>query len=677
MRGKRRLSRRAALGHLGALALTASTAMTSRAAPEQAPPVINSRKSRRYIVASPSRKLSVELEIPRIAASASPTWRASYRGAPLMLPGALGLKLADGSLLGSGTRLLGLRRARVRNRWSPPYGTRSEYPDRYDELTLELDAPSSGIAFDLVVRAYDEGFAVRYFIRAARANSRPADGVAASLAIAGESTHFRFLPGARVYASRDEGEYSVTEAARVAPAPHPELTVSCDPELLADIPLTVRSPDGMTLVVTESDRRHYPRLMLRAAPDDPGALVTHLMRFPGRATGYSGPGETAAEVSFAIPIPFTTPWRMVIVAERAADLVEHSSLVQTLATPCLLRDTSWLRPGRAFRSFRDNTTRAGLDCVDFAVRRRLEYIEFDAHWYGDGTDSSDATLPVGALDIRQVISYARARGVGVILYVDRVPAMRQLDDILRVYSDWGVAGIKFGFIWEGRQSDVDLIFELVRRCGERRLLVNLHDNLRPAGLDRALPNYMTLEGVRGNEQFPTARHNVTLPFTRNVAGPMDYTICCANERNQTTRAHQLAMAVVYYSPLTFLYWYDKPEKYASGNWNELEFFDFCPTTWDDTRALAGAIGEYIVVARRSGDSWFLGAMTNEVAREIDVSLEFLGAGVWRAHIYADGVATVPVNRTSVEIGARTVDARRSLRLALAPSGGQAIRFERP
>ena len=323
----------------------------------------------------------------------------------------------------------------------------------------------------------------------------------------------------------------------------------------------------------------------------------------------------------------------------------------------------------------DRVYRRSLASVDFAVQRKLEYIEYDAHWYGDGTDPSDATVPIPGLDIERVIQYARQRNVGVIVYVDRVPAMRQLDDILRTYARWGIAGIKFGFIWEGRQSDADWLFEVLRKCGEHRMLVNLHDNLRPAGLERTLPNYIALEGVRGNEQFPTARHNVTLPFTRNLVGPIDYTICYAHEKNQTTNAHQLAMAVVYYNPLTFLYWYDKPAKYAQGEWPELSFFDECPTTWDETRVLAGEIGEYIVIARRHGQRWFLGAMTNELPRQLDVSLNFLATGTWEAHMYADGSPARVPNQTPVQVGRKTVGGSRHLRLDLAPSGGQAIRFE--
>ncbi|HEU4778692.1 MAG TPA: glycoside hydrolase family 97 catalytic domain-containing protein [Steroidobacteraceae bacterium] len=669
---RRDFSRRALVGGVGAIALTAGTGcglLRSRD-PGGGKEPLNARQAKIYAVLSPSGLLLLQLCVPRLGVHQPTTWEVRHGKHVILLPSALGLRLADGNLLGPGAWITGHRRSSINASWHPPYGIRSEYQNRCEELALQLTDPASGIEFEIVARVYDEGVALRYILRAMPVHD-------ASLELAGEATHFRFPPDAQLYASRDEGEYSISSVRSLAPVPHPDLTTSSDPEVLADIPLTAQLPGGQTLVVTESDRLGYPRMMMRSAADNPDALVTHLMRFPGRATGYSGPGETEPQENFRVRLPFATPWRVVMVGMQSREVIEHAGLVQSLATPSLLDDTSWIRPGRAIRSFRDNTTAGGLACVDFAVRRKLEYIEFDAHWYGDGTDPSDATVPIGGLDIEQIVRYAHARNVGVILYVDRVPAMRQLDEILRTYSRWGIAGIKFGFIWEGRQSDVQWIFDIVKKCGEHRMLVNLHDNLRPAGLERTLPNYMTLEGVRGNEQFPTARHNVTLPFTRNVAGPIDYTICYAHQKNQTTNAHQLAMAVVYYSPLAFLYWYDKPDKYAAGDWPALNFFDECPTIWDETRALAGEIGEYVVVARRRGQRWFLGAMTNEAPRRIEVRLSFLGAGVWNARIFADGIEAAEPNQTPVLIGEREVDSNQSLLLSLAPSGGQAILFDKP
>lgn len=593
-----------------------------------------------------------------------PTWSVSVGGRIVVAPSPMALSLDRGADLGPGATYRGARRRTIAGSWTPPYGIRSRYDQRCGELTVELEDVARRISFAIIARAYDTGAAIRFRLLAAPTRD---------VTLTGEATEVRLPADATLYVSRDEGEYQRTVQTRVTPAPHPDLTGSSDTGDLADTPVTILLKDGGALLISESDRLHYPRMMFRSGT---AGLVTYLMRYPGRATGYSGPGDTPAEERFTVPVPFATPWRVVIHAPTQAALIERQDLIPTLATPNRLGNVDWIKPGRAVR-IRDYTTAAGMATVDFAARRKLDYVEWDAHWYGDGTDPSDATYAIPAIDIRKVIEYAKSKGLGMILYVDRVPAMRQLDAIAKTYRDWGVAGIKFGFVWEGRQSDVDFIYDVVKTCGEHRLLVNLHDNLRPAGLERTLPNYVALEGVRGNEQFPTATHNCTLPFTRALSGPIDYTICFANPRNRTTNAHQLALAALYYNPLTFLYWYDSPAKYADRDWPELAFFDECPTTWTDTRALAGEIGTHCVVARQAADGrWFMGAITNERARRVDVDLSFLGTGRWQARRFADGAPAAKPWQTAVALSTQPVDAGMRLTLDLAPSGGQALIFEK-
>lgn len=635
-------SRRTVLA--GAAALPFATAASAQAAGSG------------HRIASPDGKIELVID------PSGPAWSVSVNDRAAIERSLLALILADGKRLGPGAKAGKVRRKAIDGDWSPPYGIRTRYDGRCNEIEVEFADAARGIRFAIVGRAYDHGAAVRFRLISARGNE---------LVLTGEETEFRLPAEAQLYVSRDEGEYQRTVQTRIAPAPHPDLTASCDQGDLADTPLTAVLADGTTLLLSESDRLHYPRVMLRST--DKG-IVTYLMRFPGRATGYSGPGDTPPEESFRVPVPFETPWRVALAAPNAAALIERQDLIPTLASPNRLGDVSWIKPGRAVRITK-YTTQAGLDTVDFAAARKLDYVEWDARWYGDGTDPSDATYAIPAIDIERVIGYARGKGIGMILYVDRVPAMRQLDGIVKTYQRWGVAGIKFGFVWEGRQSDVDFIYDLVKTCGEHQLLVNLHDNLRPAGLERTLPNYVALEGVRGNEQFPTATHNCTLPFTRALSGPIDYTICYANPRNQTTNAHQLALAAIYYNPLTFLYWYDAPSKYAGREWPDLAFLDECPTNWDETVSLSGAIGEHAVVARRSGKRWFLGAITNEAARTLTIDLRFLGAGKWRARRFADGAPAARAFETPVALSTDTVTAADRFVMALAPAGGQAVIFE--
>ncbi|MFT4090346.1 MAG: glycoside hydrolase family 97 catalytic domain-containing protein [Asticcacaulis sp.] len=625
-------------------------------------PAVAAKATKRGVhhIASPDKRLQVTLD----ASGSIAVWSAVYDNKPVLLPSALGLWLAEGRLLGEGAKVLGVTPKTYSGTWTPVFGQSSLYDQTSSELTVHLEDTKSGVRFDIILRVFNGAAAVRYGLV-----SVPA---AETLSLMGERSQFRFPETATLYTSRDEGDIHVSTQDNVAPLEHPDLTISSDKLALADLPVTVDVGNGTFAYLAESDRIHYPRCAVRS--QEKGGLVTYLMRYPGRATGWGGEDETAEEVSFTINVGQKTPWRVLLVSDSAKGLIELHHIVPTLATPNQLSDVSWVRPGRAFRIMKPYSTDASLKAVDFADQHKIEYVLFDAHWYGDGTDASEPTVPIKVLDLQRVIDYAKTKNIGVMLYIDRVAVTRALDDMCKLYQKWGIAGVKLGFMWEGRQSDVDFIYKVVKAFGEQGMVVNLHDNLRPAGLERTLPNYLTLEGVKGNEQFPAARHHVNLAFTRPIAGPIDYTICYAEPRNQTTNAHQLALAVTCYSPLTLLYWYDKPEKYADKVWPELVWFDEVPTTWDETRAIAGELGEYVIIARRKSQVWYLGALTNEMERRVELDLSFLGNGQWTATRYKDGKLSRPANKTPVDIETLTVNANTKLKLQLNAAGGQAIRF---
>lgn len=641
-----------ALTALGAAAATAAPAVAAKA-----------RKASHHSVASPDGRLKATVSV----SGQTPSWRIDYDGKPLLLPSGLGLWLAGGKgrLLGFDTLAVeGASTAKITGAWAPLNGQSARYDRSANELTLSLHDRTAGVTFAIIVRAMNGAAALRYRIDAVPSGN--------TLHLGGERTVFQFPGSARVYASRDEGDIHQSPQDRIAPLEHPDLTGSSDGGRLADLPLTVDVGNGLYAIVAESDRLHYPRCMAASLPAP--AISTYLMTYPGRATGWGGPGDTPPQPEFDVDVGQKTPWRVVMVADSAQGLIERHHVVPTLATPNQLGDVSWIRAGHMFRIMKPYSTEASLRAVDFAQAHNIRYVLFDAHWYGDGTDASEPTYPIAALDLQKVIDYAKTKGIGVVLYIDRVAVTRALEDMCRLYQKWGVAGVKLGFMWEGRQSDVDFIYKVVKAFGEHGMVVNLHDNLRPAGLETTLPNYLTLEGVKGNEQFPPARHNVNLAFTRSIVGPIDYTICYAQERNQTTNAHQLALAVTCYSPLSMLYWYDKPEKYADKPWPELSWFDAVPTTWDETRAIAGELGEYVIIARRKGDAWYLGAITNEMERRVELDLSFLGQGNWTATRYMDGSLSRPANKTPVVVQTEAVTPASRLKLQLNAAGGQAIRF---
>jgi alpha-glucosidase len=575
-------------------------------------------------------------------------WSARRNGRTVIDTSALGLRLGDGTVLGTDVRVVRERYGTHRTTWTPVYGRNATVTDHYQEQRWDLVDRASGIRFGVQVRAYKTGVALRYLLLD--------QGTAT---VADELTTFVFPDGTTVYSARDENAYEP-----VAPGSIPVTgTSTTDNGPLTDLPLTATLTDGLIACVCESARVDYPRLMLGSLAGEPNTLSAFLMEHTARGTG---PVETTSTVT----TPFATPWRAVVIGATHAELVDNAELVLNLAPPNALPDTSWIKPGKVFRC--ELSTAAGLAGVDFAVARGLEYIEYDAGWYGPEFTTPDATKPIAAIDLPSVVSYATSKGIGVFLYVNRL-ALTDADSLFGLYRSWGVRGIKLGFINDGTQTMTNQIIDWAKTAAKYELLIDMHDDVRPFGYERTYPNWISLEGVRGNEQFPTATHNVTLPFARNIGGPMDYTICYGQSRDKTTNAHQMAMATVYYQPLNFLFWYDKPSKYDNpANWPGLPWFNAVPVTWDESRTLAGQIGEYIAVARRSGPTWYLGAMTDESSRTLSLPLSFLGHGTYTATVYADGTPGSSPFRTPVVVGTRTVTAADTLDVAMAPAGGQAV-----
>ncbi|WP_406320482.1 glycoside hydrolase family 97 catalytic domain-containing protein [Streptomyces sp. NBC_00519] len=577
------------------------------------------------------------------------SWSAKRKGATVVDTSTLGLKLSDGTVLGAaGTVITNYQHWTTDNTWTPVYGRNATVRDRYQEMRWNLQDTATLINFSLQIRAYPTGVAFRYVLLG--------KGTAT---VADELTTFAFPDSTLVYSARDEDLYNP-----VAPGSIPSTgTSTTDNGPLTDLPLTATYAGGSLIAcICESSRLNFPRLMLSSVSGQPGTLAAYLMEHTAR-------GSDTVQTTSTVTTPFATPWRAVVTGSTHAELVDNAELVLNLAPANALADTSWIKPGKAFRV--QLTTAAGMAGVDFAVARGLQFIEYDGGWYGD-VSSTDATKPIAAIDLPSVISYATSKGIGVILYVDRRAAGNP-DSLFSLYKSWGVAGVKLGFVDDGTQAMTNQITNWARTAATYHLLIDMHDDMRPFGYERTYPNWVSMEGVRGNENFPTASHNVTLPFARNIGGPMDYTICYGQSRDRTTNVHQMAMAAVFYQPLNFLYWYDSPSKFANtSNWPGLPWFDAIPTTWDQSHALAGSIGQYAAVARRHGDTWFLGAMTNETSRTLSLPLTFLGGGTYTATVYADGTPGTSAYQTPVVVSTRTVTSATTLNVAMAPAGGQAI-----
>lgn len=559
-----------------------------------------------------------------------------YKNRPVVEPSRLRLvtnpQLFDGPL-----RVVSSQTNSHSLRWKPLYGERSEVSDHFNELTVNIR--SEKVTFQLLIRVYDAGLAFQY-----QFPKQPGLG---NFLIEAENSTFRFGPGT-------QGWFSPTAQAAYRLKPLAAFRSA------SERPLTLQLPNGLFACLTEAQTIDYPRMKLSVTDQ---TTVQATLDGPVRVTA-----------------PFATPWRVLLVAERPGQLLENNDLLLNLNAPNALTHTDWIRPGKILRDVTLSTAGA-KSCVDFAARHGIDYLELDAGWYGDEFDeNADPTRPIRALDLPAVLAYARRQGVGVWLYVNGTALQRKTDGLLALYQRWGVAGVKIGYVGVGSQAWTKWLHEAVKKAADHRLMVDIHDEFRPSGTSRTYPNLLTQEGVGGNEQMPTATHNVTLPFTRFVAGAADYTICYFSQKTtspkaaktlQTTPAHQLALPVVFYSPLQFLYWYDRPEQ--AQDEPELLFFDKVPSTWDDTRVLGGEIGRHVSIVRRKGDDWFMGTLTNTEARRVELSLDFLGEKLYVAQVFRDGGADVPT-RTQVAVDRFLVSRSDVLRADLRPSGGQAVYF---
>jgi alpha-glucosidase len=577
-------------------------------------------------------------------------WSVKRGAATVLNPSALGLVLSNGTRLGTGdVSVTTYQHWTKDSTWTPVFGRNATIRDHYQEMRWNLRDGTSGVNFSVQLRAYDTGVALRYVLLDS-----------GSATISDELTAWAFPGNTTIYSARDEDAYSP-----IAPGAIPYTgTSSTDNGNLSDLPLLVTLDNGPYATVCESSRVNYPRSMVSSVTGADNTLKTYLMKKSARSSG-------TTQNTTTVTTPFATPWRVLVLGDEAGDLIDNAELVLNLAPACALPDTSWIKPGKVFRC--ELTTAAGLEGVDFAVARGLDYIEYDAGWYGPEFTTTNATAAISAIDLPTVIDHATANGVGVFLYVNRIAATDP-DTLFALYKSWGVAGIKLGFINDGTQAMTNQIIAWAKTAAKYQLLIDMHDDVRSWGYERTYPNWISLEGVRGNEQFPTATNNVLLPFARNVGGPMDYTICYGQSRDQTTNTHQMAMAAVYYQPLNFLYWYSKPSAYATAaNWPGLAWFDAVPTSWDESTTAAASLGEYVAVARRSGSTWFLGAMNNEDARTVPVPLDFLDSGTsYTATIYADGTAGTTPHATPTVVSTRTVTSATTLNVTMTSAGGQAV-----
>lgn len=619
------------------------------------------------LVSSPDGRTSIRID------DDAGRFTVERRGETVIAPSPLGLELDGVPELGA-LRLERREDVKV-DRTIPLVATKAaQARDRYRGATLVFrEQAPAGRRLYLDVRAYDDGVAFRYRL----------DG-AEPVRLRGERTAFVPAGDPDCLASVADGAHEV---------PFERMKVS---QLRAgqayDVPLVCTAPSGRTAyAITQASLAGYTGAAL--LPEG-GALRIRLSAPPKRPAP-----------AFISQAGLTTAWRVVMMGDRIGDMIP-SQLIGNLNPPPQ-GDFSWVRPGKAAWDWWSGPLagmKPGMDnykrFIDFAAASGLPYYLIDAGWASgpggccDANPATDVTRAADGIDMPELVRYAAARNVGLMLWAHWEHVAGRMDEVLDTYARWGIKGIKVDFMDRNDQEMVRFYHNLLSKAAAHHLMVDLHGAYPPDGLARTYPNFLTQEGVMGAEYNKwsarvTATHNVTLPFTRMLLGPMDYTPggfhalspadFAAQHRSirpfvQTTRGQAIAMYVVYDSPLAMVA--DSPDSYVREDGSLTDGADVLtriPTTWDETRVLMGDIGEYVVTARRKGSTWYIGAMTNETGRMLSVPLAFLGGhGTFAAKVYEDGA-----DLNQLRISERKVTARDRIPLKLAGSGGAVVELAPP
>ncbi len=544
--------------------------------------------------------------------------------------------------------------------------------DRFNELEIRYKSD-----YSLIFRVYDNGIAYRFSTR-----------FAGDITVEDEKCQLVFPAQTHIYFPEEESFFSHNERGYLY-LPVDSIVAG----RFCSLPALVESSRGVKILLTESSLEDYPGMWLAGKgnhileslfPAYPKIVEQTRDRDVRVTERYDYIAKTHGSRDF--------PWRIAMIAQNDGDLITNQ-LPWLLSSPCQIEDPTWVRPGKVAWDWWNANNIYGVDFksgintqtykyfIDFASAHGIEYMILDEGWYmlGNLLDVSPD------INVEELVSYGNEKNVGIILWVIWKTLNDQLQEALDQFRAWGIKGIKVDFMQRDDQPMVEYYWKIAREAASRELLVDFHGAYKPSGLNRTWPNVLTSEGVRGLEwnkwsDVITPEHDVTLPFIRMAAGPMDYTPGAMLNAQQSqfhpvfdrpasqgTRCHQLAMYVVYESPLQMLA--DSPSNYLKED-ECMEFLSEVPSVWDETVVLDAKVGDYVVIARRNGTRWFLGGMTDWTSREVTIDLSFLSAEAYEYDLYQDGLNSDRYAGDYIKTNGR-VSSHDKLTVRMYPGGGVA------
>ena len=624
--------------------------------------------------------------IAHVTAGAKLVWSVQHRGEQIIAPSAISLQFEGGDVLGDNAKITSSNAEKVNTAIRAINYIKASIPDNYNQLTINCKN-----GYGVIFRVYNDAVAYRFFtkkkgeiiLKHEEANFNFTDD------------HKAFLPymwdyrGGKIFNSSFEALYR-------------EIAIShFSSDSLAFLPVLVDVGSNTKVVILEADLEDYPGMYLDVNQTRKGFMGVYAP-YPLAAElgGYGGINDIPTKRADYIAKtngPRNFPWRAIAISQSDKELL-NNDIVQKLAAPPRIADLSWIKPGQVAWDWWNNWNishvdfKAGINTptykyyIDFAAANKIPYIIMDGGW----SEALDLTKIAPAIDLQEILDYGKQKGVDVILWASWYAVTQQMDTVFPLYAKMGVKGFKIDFVDRDDQKAVASLYEIARKAAEYHLLVDYHGVFKPTGLQRTYPNVIGYEGVKGLENYKWAvedqpRYAVSIPYIRMVAGPMDYTPGAMrnavranfrpindNPMSQGTRCNQLAMYVVFEAPLQMLA--DNPTTYMK----EQECTDFItrvPTTFDETVPLDGKVGEYVALARKNGDNWYVGAMTNWDARNLTLDFSFLGDGVYQATVFKDGV-NADRDATDYKREMMRISAGDKLSIQLAPGGGWAARLER-
>lgn len=647
---------------------------------------------RDWSIESPDK--TVQVDIHRLG-NHSLDWQIRYKSTEVLKPSNINI-LLDGTMDVSTKGGIGKesKREQVRSQFETPFYKKSVVKDEYNNLTISF---KNGISLEF--RVYNDGAAYRFIINRKKASEVTSEQAEFCFA----DDYQAFIPyvndnrGGERYCYSFESYYDEQPLSKMYS------------DSLAITPLAVCLPGGIKAIVMDAGVENYPGMFLKKGNRDntlqaefaPYPLEQEIGGFdrlnlvPTRRADYIAKLEGSSAL----------PWRAVVITERDADIL-NCDMAQRLAPKCRIKDTSWIHPGKVAWDWWNNTNVYGVDFksgmntdtylyyIDFAAKNHIEYIIIDEGWSGKESLTENLNPEI---DLKRLIAHGKEKGVGIILWSSwrNLIGSNPLNDIsvtdavMKRYADMGIKGFKVDFFDRDDQQVIASAYKIAESAAKYHLYLDYH-GLKPFGIQRAYPNIFNFEGVKGLENSKweprtgngplhnQPRYDVTAPYLRMLAGPMDYTPGAMSNAmkdsffgnnnhpmSQGTRVHQMAMYTVFEAPLQMMA--DSPTKYMQ-NQECTDFIAQVPTTFDETKALDGKLGEYIVIARRKGTTWYVAAMTDWTPRDLAIDLSFLGTGNHQAEIFADGINAMK-EASDYKRSQQTVTSTDRLNIHLSSGGG--------